>query len=229
MRLANLGSKGLNALCRRRLPPEIDLSIDRAVGNPGWCLTVDNRLSVPVTVSHWGVMRASDAPSSGRRVAILPEEHRSNGGPGRASYRDLSIVGSGSRVPVDPLSRVLLVVGRSEDAAGHEAMDAMYRDDKHGLVAWASVETVGVVFSRKKKGGWARSDAQPVICKCGHPHRLHEMRTVSRRRWRFFGKRIPMHVGGSCRSGGEGSEACRCTKFRRSPKMTANPLRYLQP
>jgi hypothetical protein len=178
---------------------------------------------MPIRASYWGVMKAKDAPVTGRRLEVLPAEPRPSSGVGRASYAQLSLTNSGP-VRVEPLDRKYLKVGVEvvPETDEEAKRDGLYRDDHEGLVGWVAVETLGVVFTPSKSGNWARSDVQPIICHCGHPHWSHERRVVARRRWRIAGRRQPVYVGGRCIEG-----SCRCRRFRPSKRKTADPLSYL--
>jgi hypothetical protein len=213
---------------RRGNLPSIDPTVDRAIGDPGWCITVTNRLTLPITAVEWGVMRASDAPTRGRRVIVMPEEPRPSGGYGRASYAALSVWGSGP-VTIEPLGRKFLKAGvdAAPESDEYEARQALYRDDSKGLVGWVRIDAVGVIFSPRKSSDGARSDLRPIMCRCRHPHWSHETRVASRRRWRVAGRRMPVYVLGSC-SGWE-DEGCTCTRFRLSKSLTADPLRAYPP
>ena len=185
---------------RHAVPADIRVSFDRAIGNPGYAIWVENRSAVAIKATAWGVMNASDAPRSAKRRRTLASVSLDP-----KIYPAISLWASGPE-RVEALDRQLIHVGLDG-----KLNPRLSPDD--GLVAWVQVESVGVAFSAQKSSDWARSDYKPRGCKqCRHDEHRHEAHVLPRKRFGLRTGTTRKHL--RCRVPG-----CSCRRFRFDPHL----------
>jgi hypothetical protein len=213
---ANAAAQGAKALAGSKgIPDDIRVSFNRAVGDPGFCIWVENKRDFPLRVVEWGVMIAADAPTPavGRWTRIVQFEPRGEGGLAPATFASLSAAEYGE-VEVPPRTRLRFMVGI--DANAYEELrpklQELYQAADEGLIAWAHVAGVGYVFSARKNSDWARSDLLPTLCVCGCLNVAHQPGAKTKREWPRFWRKRPSHTFGRCH-GSRGGQPCGCQAF----------------